>query len=172
MLHGTRHSTLRYMMNEMNSYMFDTNAINQLIKDEIDIEKLDQSHKYFITSVQMIELSATKNERTRQKLLDGFKVIEIELPVNKTNAETALWGSFGWGEMGWGQSGGHYERIKDKLDKYPRKKNDRGNPSDALIIEACLMQKHALISNEKAVQAICHEEGVTCMPLDEFLERT
>jgi hypothetical protein len=72
--------------------------------------------------------------------------------------------------MKWGQEGEHYERLKSKLENLPRKKNDRGNVSDALIIEACLLQEHALISNDEAVQVICMEEGIMCMTLDEFLE--
>lgn len=151
-------------------FMFDTNVINQIIKENIEIKLLDQSHDYFVTSIQINELSATTNTEIRQKLLNGFKVMEIEIPVQKTTAETALWGSFNWGEMKWGQEGGHYERLKNNLENQPRKKNDRGNVSDALIIEACLLQEHALISNEKAIQSICKEEGITCMPLEDFLK--
>ncbi len=151
--------------------MFDTNAINQLIKENIDIELLDQSHDYFVTSIQINELSETKNEEIRRKLLTRFKIMENNIPVCKTNAETELWGKSGWGETGWGQNGGHYERLKNNLESCPRKKNDRGNVSDALIIEVCLLQNHSLISNDKDVHTICKNEGITCMTLDDFLEK-
>jgi len=155
----------------MKRFMFDTNAINQLIKENVDIELLDPSNVYFVTSIQINELSETKNEEIRRNLLTRFKIIEKKIPICKTDAETAPWGKLGWGKTGWGQDGGHYERLKRALESCPGNRNDRGNVSDALIIEVCLLQNHCLISNDKAVQTICQREGITCMTLDEFLEK-
>ena len=149
-------------------FLLDTNAINRIVKGKIEISKFDRNHEYFITSVQEIELSKTNNIDIREKLLSGLKTIKVDVPVKNTNLETACWDNFYWGEMDWGQEGGHYDRLREKLGNYPGKKNNRGNVSDALILEVCIMQKLTIVSDDKAIQSVCSEENISCLTLSNF----
>jgi len=155
----------------MIKFLFDTNALNQIVKEGIETDALNPSHEYFITSLQKDELASTRNKEVKEKLLHGLKTMEINIPIKNTSLETAIWDKFYWGEMYWGQEGGHYDRLLRKLNECPRKRNDRGNVTDALLIEVCIIQGHTLVSNDSCIQSISNDEGIDCLNLNTFLSR-
>jgi hypothetical protein len=151
--------------------MFDTNAINKIVKQGIDTTRLDQSHQYFISSVQLSELNQTKEPAMKEKLIYGFKMIENSVSLSTTNIESAPWGGFPWGGAPWGANGGYYKKIKERLSTFKKKRKDRGNSSDALIIETCLIQKLVLVSDDFEVQEVSSDLEVECVTVTDFLKK-
>ena len=152
-------------------FMFDTNAINEIVKQGIDTTRLDQSHQYFISPVQLSELNQTKDPAIKERLFSGLKLIENSVPLSTTNIESAPWGEFPWGGAPWGAHGGYYKKIRAELSTFKTKRKDRGNSSDALIIETCLIQKLVLVSNDPEVQEVSSQLGVQCVAVTDFLKK-
>jgi rRNA-processing protein FCF1 len=152
-------------------FMFDTNAINAIVKQGIDTKRLDRSHQYFISPVQLSELNKTRNPATKEKLLLGLKLMANSISLWITNIESAPWGEFPWGGAPWGAHGGYYKKIKTELSTFKTKRKNRGNSSDALIIETCLIQKLVLVSNDPEVQEVSSQLGVQCVTVSDFLKK-
>lgn len=151
-------------------YMFDTNALNQIIKQRIDASDFDKNHEYFITPVQYSEILQTNNSTVREKLLKGLEIIREIAPMGRVHIHSAPWGHFPWGHGPWGGGNGkYYGQVLKKLSECPGNKRRRGNNSDALIIETCKMDGMTLITNDRYVQKICVDIGVDWLTLDTFL---
>ena len=151
-------------------YMFDTNALNEIINKAIDCMLFDKKHKYFITPVQYSEILQTNNKLRREKLLKGLEIIKKDVPTSQVHIHSAPWGHFPWGHGPWGGGDGkYYGQILEKLSECSGNKSKRGNGSDALIVEVCKMNKMTLITNDTSVQTVCKDIGVNWLPLEEFL---
>ncbi len=153
----------------MTKFVLDTNASNQIVKEDVAIADFSIDHEYFITSLQESEIESTNDPKIRRKLLDGLRTIENGVPDGRASHETFIWGMSPWGELAWAQDGGHFERLLGKLRDHPGRSNKRGNRGDALLIEVCLLQGHTLVSNDAAVQSLCQQEGVPCLSLLQLL---
>jgi len=150
--------------------MFDTNALNWIIKQEIDITCFNKNYEYFITPVQYAEILQTKNTSIRDKLLKGLEVIRDFAPMGQVNIHSAPWYHFPWYHGPWyGGDGKYYNQIFKKLSECPGNKSKRGNYSDALIIETCKMDGMILITNDKIVQKVCTAFQVNWQELPVFL---
>jgi len=150
--------------------MFDTNALNRIIKQRVDVTHFDKNHEYFITPVQYSEILQTNNTYVREKLLKGLEIIRDVAPMGRVHIHSAPWGHFPWGHGPWGGGDGkYYGQILRKLSECPGNKNNRGNGFDALIIEVCKMNRMTLITNDGPVQKICRSVGVDWLALDAFL---
>jgi hypothetical protein len=117
------------------------------------------------------ELNQTKDSAIKEKLFSGLKLIENSAPLSTINIESAPWGASPWGSSPWGANGGYYKKIKERLSTFKKKRKDRGNSSDALIIETCLIQKLVLVSNDPEVQEVSSEFGVQCVTVADFLKK-
>ena len=91
--------------------------------------------------------------------------------LKTTNVESAPWGEFPYGSAPWGANGGYYKKIKEELSAFKAKRKDRGNSSDALIIETCFIQKLVLVSNDAEVQKVSLQLGMQCVTVNEFLKQ-
>lgn len=150
--------------------MFDTNALNEMIKEQIDPTHFDKEHKYFITPVQYSEILQTKNVSMREKLLKGLEVIKDFAPVREVHIYSAPWGHFPWGHGPWGGGDGkYYNQVLKKLAECSGNKSKRGNNFDALIIETCEINRMTLITDDESVQKVCTDIGVDCLGLKTFL---
>jgi hypothetical protein len=150
--------------------MFDTNALNRIIKQRVDVTHFDKNHEYFITPVQYSEILQTNNTYVREKLLKGLEIIRDVAPMGRVHIHSAPWGHFPWGHGPWGGGDGkYYNQILKELSECSGNKSGRGNYSDALIIETCKMDGMTLITNDRTVQKICRNFGVDWLTLDAFL---
>jgi predicted nucleic acid-binding protein len=159
-----------YMAGENMRYMFDTNTLNEIIKQPIDTGNFGKKDKYFITPVQYSEILQTKNVLVRKKLLGGFEVIKGIIPIEEVHIHSAPWGHYPWGHGPWGGGDGkYYGQILRKLSGCSGNKSSRGDGFDALIIETCKMNRMTLITNDRSVQKICVDIGVDWLTLEVFL---
>lgn len=151
-------------------YMFDTIALNEIIKRGVDAAGFDKNNRYYITPVQRAEILQTADLSLRTKLLRGLEVIEEFAPATSVEIRTAPWGHFPWGHGPWGGGDGkYYAEVMRRLSECPRNKSPRGNNSDALIIEVCKMNSITLVTNDGPVQEVCNDLGVSWLTLDGFL---
>jgi len=151
-------------------YMFDTNALNKIIKGGVDTARFDKNNRYYITPVQRGEIEQTADLSLRRKLLRGLEVVEGSAPATSVEIRTAPWGHFPWGHGPWGGGDGkYYAEVMRRLSECPRNKNPRGNNCDALIIEVCKMNRITLVTNDRAGKRVCNDLGVPWLTLDEFL---
>jgi hypothetical protein len=144
--------------------MFDTNAFNQILDGSIDPSGLPKA-KYFVTNLQEAEIRRTSDGARRQLLQEMFAVVNNATGARQINQKSTPWGS-PWGSP-WDQGGEHYGAILKAMKS--RKKKDRGNSYDAVLIETCLYENIRLISNECAVREIAAEFGAECESLPKFL---
>jgi len=157
-------------------FMFDTTAINEIVKKGIDPSRFSKEHQYFITPVQYSEILCTTESAMRQKLLTGFEVIKELSPAHVVHLHSAPFGHhpFGHGPFG-GGDGKYYGEILRRLSECPGNKSKRGDGFDSLIIETCKMEMMTLVINDGAAQKVCSEMEVDWLNLGDFLaqmERT
>jgi rRNA-processing protein FCF1 len=151
-------------------YMFDTNALNRIIKQKIDVTHFDKNHEYFITPAQYGEISQTNNTYLREKLLKGLEIIRDIAPMGQVHIHSAPWGHFPWGHGPWGGGDGkYYNQIFKKLSECKGNKSRRGDYSDALIIETCKMDGMTLITNDRCVRKVCTDIKVDWLTIEAFL---
>ena len=151
-------------------YMFDTVALNIMIKSRVDTAQFDKNHEYYITPVQRAEILMTKDSGLRTKLLEGLEVIENSTPVASVRIRSAPWGHFPWGHGPWGGGDGKYHPdILRRLSECRGNKSARGNNEDALIIEVCKMNRMTLVTNDEAAQKVSGDLGVSWVSVDAFL---
>jgi len=151
-------------------YIFDTVALNMMIKSGVDTAQFDRDHEYYITPVQRGEILMTKDWRLRGKLLEGLKVIENSTPVASVRIRSAPWGHFPWGHGPWGGGDGKYHPdILRRLSECRGNTSRRGNNEDALIIEVCKINMMTLVTNDKAAQQLSGDLGVSWVSVNAFL---
>jgi len=146
-------------------YMFDTNALNEIIKRGVDTARFDKNNRYYITPVQRAEILQTADLSLRTKLLRGLEVVEEFAPATSVEIHTAPWGHFPWGHGPWGGGDGKYYAEVMRRLKCLRNKSPRGNNSDALIIEVCKMNSITLVTNDVPAQKVCNDLGVPWLTL-------
>ena len=77
----------------MITYMFDTNAFNDILDGKIDLASLPTDARYVVTHVQLDELNATKDDAARNCFLNVFELVGADsLPT-----ESMVWGVSRWG---------------------------------------------------------------------------
>ena len=126
--------------------MLDTNVFNALCDGNQKIFTFIDGKETFVTSAQIAELEKASEPRRTMLIL---RVREMD--PGKKSLKSAVWGYFKWGDDGvaWGADGGHYEHLLLKLDEI--KRGDRGNINDALIAEACLVERLTLVTCDQGL---------------------
>ena len=151
-------------------FMLDTTALNIIIKDRINTSHFKKEHEYFITPVQYSEMLQTTDKPTREKLVKGLVVMQLEASLSSVQIHSAPWGHFPWGHGPWGGGDGkYYDKCMNKLLEYS--KGSRGNNCDALIIEACGMNGMTLVTADTGAQKVCADIGIDCIDTQIFLRR-
>jgi hypothetical protein len=144
--------------------MFDTNAVNALVKEGRSITR-KSTDQYFCTNLQKAELRRTANEEMRKFLLSNFEVIKEKTETAQISQRSTPWGS-PWGSP-WDSGGEHYTHILAGLEAL--KPGDRGNSYDAVLIETCIYESLVFISNDSAARTAAGSFGVQAMPLESFV---
>ena len=145
--------------------MFDTNAFNDLIKGSYALVKKN-SNQYFCTNLQKAEIQRTANTELRELLINGFQVIQTRAEIEQLPQHSTPWSS-PWGSP-WDRDGEHYDQILAELEK--KKRKDRGNSYDAVIIETCIYEQLVFVSGDRAAREVAQQFGVNAMTLETFLK--
>jgi predicted nucleic acid-binding protein len=133
-------------------YMLDTNIFNSLLDESTILENLPKDGQFIATAMQIWEISQTKNELKRQKLLDKF----YEVGPEKVPTVSALWGVTSWNEGCYG-AGEHYQVILEKLNS--KNKSKKNNHIDALIAETAMSLNAVLITSDKDLCSVISNLG-------------
>lgn len=151
-------------------FMLDTNIFNDVLDGSVPVETLERSGDLFVTPVQHQEISNTKNQTRRDKLLSVFKSV----PAKERPLQTAVWGYGAWGgHRTLGQRGPHYDGLKQAMDALPKLlSKKRGNAGDSLTAEVCLSEEIALITNDPGLSEVARKFGVETLTLAELLARS
>ncbi len=127
-------------------FIFDTNIFNRILDDKTEMNFISDSHTYYVTHIQLDEIKNTSDPARKRKLLDTFEDVgQIERPT-----ESAVIGESRIGKSKIGD--GQYDQIKNELDKYGSKEN---NKRDALIAETAMKNNWILVSNDGNLLKVC-----------------
>lgn len=146
--------------------MFDTNVFNKIIKEGTGGQVLPKA-EYIFTNLQKHEISKTTIPEDRAALLEGYEEV-----VKRTEAIQVFQSSTPWNspwDSPWDQGGKDYPSILSALEL--KKKADRGNSYDAVLIETCAHRKAILVSEDGALREVAAEFGVHSMSLAEYISK-
>lgn len=143
-------------------YMLDTTVFNRLLDGSISADRVHGRGLLYATHVQLDELTATRNERRCQQLLDMFReVAPIRLPTSSLVFDISR-----WDESEWGADDGVYENMLAALDERELKDN---NPRDILIAETAYRHTFGLVTDDGNLLKVVRSFGVIALRLPEFL---
>ncbi len=150
----------------MITYMFDTNAFNDILDGKIDLASLPTDARYVVTHVQLDELNATKDERRKELLLNVFELVGADsLPT-----ESMVWGVSRWGLSKWSSDDGVFEMIRGYLDS--RNKGKANNLQDALIGETAYKNGFVFVTRDNDLYQVLHELGAAVVGLVDIIRAT
>lgn len=118
----------------------------------MSFEDMPADGEFLATYVQIEELSKTKDEGRRRRLLLAFSSLRPEI----IHTETADWGiaPLGYFKLGTGQ---HYDSLKQALDMKNFSKPN--NKSDVLIGEVALANGYTLLTADKHLAEVVQQFG-------------
>jgi len=150
----------------MPDYMLDTNIFNHILDGGITIDELPTDGQFKVTHIQDDELSNTKAEDRKAKLLKVFDhTIDIRVLTESTvlgtsklgqsklgnnnimPTESAVWDVSRYGMAKYTSEDNLYRPIKEILDKL--NKNKPNNIQDALIAETSIKNGLTLITSDE-----------------------
>ena len=124
----------------MEKYMVDTNIINRILDNDLDLIFFKRPEKtLFATHIQRDEITNTPDAIRRNELLSIFQKVADSIPT-----ETAFWGISKWGEAKWAEDD-LAQKILEELNRKKRKKN---NFQDALIADTAIKNNYILITED------------------------
>ncbi|MFK4811980.1 hypothetical protein ACI3KW_17390 [Devosia sp. ZW T5_3] len=132
--------------------MFDTNVFSNLASGKIDSTSVPEDWRCVAIYLQWQEIQATKNPEIRSKIESVF---DEHLPVKAP--PIAVWDVTPFDESVWAEPGNLYQSILEEMD---RLKPHRNNRVDAVIAEACVRGKMALVTNDHTLGQAAAAHGV------------
>ena len=142
--------------------MFDTMIFNRILDGNIPIADVKAAATVYVTHIQRGEILNTKSDRRRQQLLETFTATKVHsLPTR-----SGVVGIMVVGESVVGTAG-LYEPILRALDQMNNA--HRNNRKDALIAEAAIIEKLALVTEEENLRMAAEQFGAHCILLKDLL---
>ena len=133
-------------------YMVDTCIINRLIDGFLSTADFRADAALFATHIQVDELSKTRDEERRKRLLTRFSTL-VDSVVNTDSGcwDVSRWDSFNWSD------GDLFGRLKADLDSRNKKKVN--NTHDALIAEAAIVNGYTLLTADSDLAEVATKHG-------------
>jgi predicted nucleic acid-binding protein len=132
-------------------YMLDTNIFGWLIASKLKVEDLPKGD-YFVTHVQVEELSAAGDKETRAQLA----IIQASLRPHMVNTETAVAGMTR-ASVANSSDGVLFEKLRTALDALNKFKAN--NTMDALIGEVGIVHGYVLLTADKHLARVVRQHG-------------
>jgi hypothetical protein len=153
------------------AYMLDTNVFNAAADGQIPVETF-VGRKMLATNVQVAEVSATRSDERRARLLDTF----TKLDPASVPASSMVWGlaGAGWDQANWNDRSGAFEkmlvRLKE-LDAQAKKKpsDPRNQLGDIVIAETALKLGATLVTDDANLRQTLIESGGRAISRAAFL---
>lgn len=133
------------------TFIFDTCVFNRLADDKIRLPDIATDGRFFATNVQRDELSATRHDARRDKLIAAFEEVRPDLLPTETFCLDIS--RLDFDKMGDGRLFGS---LKARLDAKKKKAN---NTKDALIAEVAIVQKLTLVTADTDLADAAREHG-------------
>lgn len=137
----------------MKKYVVDTSLINKLVDGSVGVDELPKDGLFVASYIQHDELSRTKNQKRRAKLLEKFE--EIIHEVLQTETFVLNVSRLDEGKLGDGIS---YDAIKKELDSLNRGKAN--NAEDALIAETAMRNGYVLLTADFYLYQVAYKHGI------------
>jgi predicted nucleic acid-binding protein len=132
-------------------YMLDTNIFGWLISGRLKVEDLPKGD-YFVTHVQIEELSAAGDKETRARLA----IIQASLRPQLVNTESVVAGVTRAGVANV-SDGVLFEKLRTSLDALNKAKSN--NTMDALIGEVSIVRGYFLLTCDKHFAQVVEHHG-------------
>lgn len=133
------------------SYMLDTNIFGWLIASKLRVEDLPKDD-YFVTHVQVEELTATGDKETRAQLA----ILQASLRPQMVHTETAVAG-ITRANVANSSDGVLFEKLRTALDALNKSKSN--NAMDALIGEVGIVRGYVLLTADKHLAQVVEQHG-------------
>ncbi len=153
----------------MKEYVFDTNAFNRVIDDNIDVIKISEKAIIYASHIQLTELEATTNESRKTALVSCFHQITEKQLSTESMVFPIVFDSMKFGD-------GTYEELRAELDYEASKLNNRksrnklkNNPNDAQIGEVALKNEYTLVSDDPELLKVMINRGANVLTYDAFI---
>ena len=120
--------------------MLDTNVFNRVLDGNILLSSFE-GHRLLVTGIQRDELSKTKDDVKRTKLLATFEAISPEVVLASSFAFDIE--GAGFDQAYWNDGSGKFEEMRKLLQELDRNKKLLNQERDILIAETAIKSKSA-----------------------------
>lgn len=148
------------------SYVFDTNAFNRFLDDDV-VEEISNV-EIFATHIQLREIEATKDSSRRQQLLSTFDEISDEMIQTESMVFPIVFGQSKFGDDTYKNLRNALDNEVSELSGKSQRKKKKGHPNDAQIAEVALKRQCILVTDDPQLLAVFPKFGGSVKTYDEF----
>ena len=155
----------------MQKYVFDTNAYNRLLDDDLNLIGTEHEIIIYGSHIQLRELKATKECKRREALLSVFHATTDTCLKTESMVFPIEFGSTKFGDETYNNIRNELDTESNKLERRRRKGKLKNNPNDAQIGETAIKNGCTLVTDDPELLMVVSNRSSKALTYDEFKEQ-